>query len=66
MKMLDFRGQKLCFQLRPAPVACIVYLWSLGVLKAGSDGFRGGSNGVGGERKKKRGGKKMIVSCLFL
>ena len=36
-------------------MACIVYLWSLGVLKAGSDGFRGGSNGVGGERKKKRG-----------
>ena len=48
-------------------MACVVYLWSLGVLKAGSDGFRGGSNGVGGERKKKRGGgKKMIVSCLFL
>ena len=28
------------------------------MLKAGSDGFRGGSNGVGGERRKKRGGEE--------
>ena len=47
-------------------MACIVYLWSLGVLKAGSDGFRGGSNGVGGERKKKREGGEENDSIMFV